>query len=75
MSHDAGYVNMPTDETLVGKTGTVITPLRPAGIIEVDGRRLDVTADGAFVASGATVRVISVSGSFITVEKAEALPA
>lgn len=75
MSPEAGYVHMETDTSLIGKTGIAATPLRPAGIIEVDGRRLDVTADGAFVARGESVRVIAVSGSYITVEKAEGAPA
>jgi len=72
MSAEEGYASMPTDTTLIGRVGTVITPLRPSGTIEVGDRRLDVTADGAFVETGASVRVVSVNGGYIVVERAEA---
>jgi membrane-bound serine protease (ClpP class) len=55
----------------VGQSGIVLTPLRPAGTIELEGRRLDVTANGAFIEAGKEVRVLAVNGSFITVERAE----
>lgn len=70
MSNEDGYENMHTDDTLIGKIGTVVTALRPAGIVEIDGRRLDVTADGAFIEAGAPVIVVSVSGNFLVVERA-----
>jgi membrane-bound serine protease (ClpP class) len=71
LSNEAGYENMPTDTSLIGQTGMAITPLRPAGIIEIDGRRLDVTANGDFIATGETVKVVAVNGNYITVERPE----
>lgn len=66
-----GYTNMPDDHTLLGESGTVLTALRPAGTIEVDGRRLDAVAQGAFIEKGAAVRVVEVHGNRIVVERAD----
>lgn len=72
MNAEDGYQNMETDAALVGRTGVVVTPLRPSGTVDIDGRRLDVTADGAFIEADATVQVTSVSGNYIVVERASA---
>lgn len=52
---------------LLGKTGIAITTLRPAGIAEIDGRRLDVTSVGAFVPKGSAITVIKAEGIHILV--------
>jgi membrane-bound serine protease (ClpP class) len=52
---------------LVGKEGSTITQLRPAGAVEIEGRRLDVVTDGVFVEAGQLVRVVSVEGARIVV--------
>ena len=44
---------------LLGRTGTAVTPLRPAGVAEVDGARVEVETEGAFVAAGSRVRVVA----------------
>ncbi len=51
----------------VGSRGTVITPLRPSGTVEVDGERLDVVTEGGFIPRDAKVEVINVEGSRIIV--------
>lgn len=43
----------------LGKIGTVLTPLRPTGVIEVEGERLEVVTEGGFIASGSKVRVVA----------------
>jgi membrane-bound ClpP family serine protease len=54
-----------------GMTGTAITPLRPAGRVELPGGRIiDAVADMGFIQSGTPVRVTSVSEFRIGVEKA-----
>ncbi|MBI1319849.1 MAG: hypothetical protein GC168_13040 [Candidatus Hydrogenedens sp.] len=70
MDSEAGWENMKTDAGLVGKAGVVVTALRPAGIVEIDGARLDVTSDGAIIDPGEPVRVVRVSGNYIVVERA-----
>ena len=69
---EQGWENVHTDASLVGRTGTVTTALRPSGIVEIEGRRLDVVSDGGVIDSGETVCVVKVSGNYILVERAAA---
>ena len=43
--------------------------LRPAGIAEIDGRRIDVVSDGEMIEPSVTVRVIQVEGNRVVVER------
>ncbi len=43
----------------LGKMGTAVTPLRPTGVVEVDGERLEVLTEGAFISSGSRVKVVA----------------
>lgn len=52
---------------LIGKTGAARTPLRPAGIAELDGVRLNVVTEGDFIEKGASVRVVRASGNRVVV--------
>ena len=44
---------------LLGRSGTATTPLRPAGLAEIDGARVEVVTEGSFVAAGSRVRVVA----------------
>ncbi len=44
------------------------TSLRPAGIAEFDGRRVDVVSDSEFLDAGHPVRVIEIEGNRVVVE-------
>ncbi len=57
------------DQGLVGKEGLVHTTLRPAGLVIIDGKRLDVVAEGEFINKGESVKVIAADGMRIVVEK------
>ena len=46
----------------MGKTGTAVTALRPAGIVEIEGERLNVSTYGNFIDAGKEVTVASVEG-------------
>ncbi len=65
---ESGY-RSSSDELpkFIGKTGTTLTPLRPAGIIEVEGVRLDVLTRGEFIEKGKEVKIIDIEGSRIVV--------
>ncbi len=64
---EQGYVG-PGDAThLVGKTGVTITPLRPAGVAEIEGKRVDVVSEGGFIAQSSDVKVVSTEGTRIVV--------
>jgi len=53
----------------VGKTGTAHTPLRPSGIAEFDGVRLNVVSAGDFIERDTPVRVDCVKGNRIIVSQ------
>ena len=54
----------------VGKTGTARTILRPAGVAEFEGVRLNVLTDGDFIDENAKIVVERVEGNRIFVRKA-----
>lgn len=54
-------------EMLIGKEGTAITPLRPSGIVLIDGKRYSVESQAVFVEKDANVKVIAVEGNKIIV--------
>ena len=51
----------------IGKTGAAHTPLRPAGIADLDGVRLNVVTEGDYIERGTPVRVVRVTGNRIEV--------
>ncbi len=53
----------------VGKQGTARTILRPAGVGEFDGVRLNVYTDGEFIGEGAPIEVTRVEGNRIFVRE------
>jgi membrane-bound serine protease (ClpP class) len=65
-----GYVSAPNRERgWLGRTGTVLSPLRPAGIAEIDGARLDVVSDGGFIDAQTQIEVTRVDGNRIVVRR------
>lgn len=70
MQADLGYVSAPdSDRRWLGRTGTAISPLRPAGIADIDGTRVDVVSDGGFIDAGAAIEVTRVDGNRIVVRQ------
>jgi membrane-bound serine protease (ClpP class) len=70
MQADMGYVSTPdSDLGWLGRTGTARSALRPAGIAEIDGTRVDVVSDGGFIEAGDTVEVVRVDGNRIVVRR------
>ena len=57
---------------LVGQTGVVLTPLRPVGICEFEGKKVVCVSESDFLDKNTTVKVIDVEGNKITVRKIEA---
>jgi len=53
----------------VGRLGTALTVLRPVGVAEFGGDRLDVVTDGEFVEKGQPVVVARVEGRRVIVQK------
>jgi len=66
---ESGWVAAETDQSLLGQQGEVLTALRPAGTIKVQGKRVDAVSDGQFIEQGAAIRVVEVRGSRVVVEE------
>jgi membrane-bound ClpP family serine protease len=67
---DATVASMPVNldlEHLRGRTGRAISDLRPAGVADFDGRRVDVLTEGMMVAGGTWVRCIDVRAGRVIV--------
>jgi membrane-bound serine protease (ClpP class) len=65
-----GYTAPPEkDRQWLGKKGRTSSPLRPAGIAEIDGERVDVVSDGDMIDAGEPVEVTRVDGNRIVVRR------
>ena len=56
---------------LMGKTGVALSPLRPTGVADIDGVRVEVRTEGAFIAAGSRVRVVAMDRSRFFVRMAD----
>ncbi len=57
-----------------GRFGRTVSPLRPAGITEFDGRRVDTVSEGNMIGPGQWVQCIGVEGSRVIVRPVEGPP-
>jgi len=64
-----GYVSNINRTDLLGKVGTALTILRPAGTIIIHNERIDVVSEGDFIEQNAKVKVIKVEGARIVVRE------
>lgn len=56
----------------LGRPAVAVTPLRPAGIVEVDGERVEVQTEGEFIAAGSAVRIVAMDRRRFFVRLADA---
>jgi membrane-bound serine protease (ClpP class) len=68
LNRESGYISTNELMDLEGKTGISLTMLRPAGIAEIEGNRVDVVSEGGFVPVGQMIKVVKVEGSRIIVQ-------
>ncbi|MFJ8236901.1 nodulation protein NfeD [Ureibacillus sp. NPDC094379] len=66
---EEGYVSNINRIELLGKTGVTLTPLRPAGTIQVGKERIDVVSEGSYIGSNKKVEIIEVEGSRVVVRE------
>jgi membrane-bound serine protease (ClpP class) len=52
---------------LLHQTGTALTPLRPSGTANINGKRVDVVTEGAMIERGAPIKVVAVEGMRVVV--------
>ncbi|MBA3949881.1 MAG: nodulation protein NfeD, partial [Acidobacteria bacterium] len=68
MRSGEGYASAPESDRLqLGHTGTALSPLRPAGVADINGARVDVVSDGSFIEAGSAIEVTRVDGNRIVV--------
>lgn len=67
--NEEGYKSTEDYSDFLGKKGTVITTLRPSGMVDIDGQKVDVVSEGDFIEKGQNVIVTKIEGSRIIVKK------
>lgn len=58
-------------KNMLGVVGEVITPLRPVGMCDFSGRRIECVAESGYINKGKKVKVIKVQSTQLTVRVAE----
>ncbi len=64
---EAGYSSAEDLSSFLGRTGVAVTRLRPSGVADFDGVRLDVVSDGEFIDKGTPLVISKVEGNRIVV--------
>jgi membrane-bound serine protease (ClpP class) len=73
-----GTSSRPSDDgaarsRYLGQTGRAVTPLRPTGVAEIGGERVEVVTEGGFIASGSQVRIVAMDRRRFFVRLADAV--
>lgn len=71
LTSEEGYLPKEARTELEGKTGTAMTPLRPAGVVLIDGERIDAVSEGGFIEPGTRVRVSRAEGLRVVVKESK----
>lgn len=71
-SNEAGYRSTEDMDVFLGREGQATTVLRPTGMAEFDGVRLNVVSEGEFIQAGTAVRIVRIEGSRILVRPVSA---
>jgi membrane-bound serine protease (ClpP class) len=66
---DGGYQAVADLAGLAGKSGVAFTTLRPGGTALIDGRKIDVVASGGMIEKDVRIKVLSVEGTKVVVER------
>lgn len=67
---EAGYVAPKLNyETFLSREGVALSQLRPAGIADFGGERLDVVTEGGFISQGSKIKVVDVEGTRVIVRE------
>jgi membrane-bound ClpP family serine protease len=64
-----GYTATKDMDVFIGKEGIATTTLRPVGMAEIDGVKLNVDSDGEFITKGTPIRVTRIDGLRVIVRK------
>ena len=61
-------------ESLRGLAGKTLSPMRPAGIVMFDGRRVDAVSQGPMIAAGEWVQCVDVRAATVVVRRLDRRP-
>ena len=64
-----GYISVSDLEYLVGKEGTAVTDLRPAGKCSIEGVEFDVRTEGRYIMRGDRVQISRIHENMIMVKE------
>ena len=70
-TRESGYESQTDKSDYIGKTGMTLTPLRPAGTVRIDRKRVDAVSRGDYIDKDVPVRVIEAEGMRVVVESIE----
>jgi membrane-bound ClpP family serine protease len=56
---------------LMGEFGRALTPLRPSGLVDFEGRRLNAMAEEGLIEAGSLVRAVRVQSGILIVRRAD----
>lgn len=69
LTTEQGYLSADVKDSLLGLEGTTITPLRPAGTVQIGDNRVDVVTSGEFVDANRKVKVVKAEGTWVVVKE------
>ncbi|MFP4021091.1 MAG: NfeD family protein [Halanaerobium sp.] len=69
VNNSMNYYTSSSKKDYLDQEAKTLSKLRPAGIIEIEGKRIDAVSEGAFIEKDKKVKVISVSGSRVVVKE------
>ena len=68
-TREAGFSTSDDYNNLLGKRGRTVTPLRPSGAVEIEGKKYDTVSESGYLSPDETVEVTKVEGYRIVVRK------
>jgi len=71
LSKEKGFSAVEDMKVFLGKEGKAITMLRPAGIGQFEGVRLDVVTEGSYIEENSDIKITEVVGRRIVVDVIE----
>jgi membrane-bound serine protease (ClpP class) len=64
-----GYTSNFKQESMIGKTGTAYTVLRPSGKVMIEGSLFDASTRGDYIEKNDKIKVINDEGTSLKVKK------
>lgn len=71
---EAAAIESEKRSRYVGRSGVALSPLRPTGIADIDGDRIEVVTEGGFVAAGSRIKVVAMDRRHFFVRVADTTP-